>query len=50
MWDSFISTFCKVQFLCYSGDPNWLGWVVIGWGGLAIFGLLLLAVVALFHT
>ena len=29
MWDSFIRGFCKVEFLCYAGDPNWLGWMVM---------------------
>ena len=22
--------FCKVQFLCYDGEPNWLGWLILG--------------------
>ena len=21
--------FCKVEFLCYANEPNWLGWIVI---------------------
>ena len=25
IWDSFIESFCKVEFLCYTGEPNWLG-------------------------
>jgi len=29
MWDSFISKFCEAEFLCYQGDPNWVGWVVL---------------------
>jgi hypothetical protein len=29
MWEGFIRGFCKVEFLCYAGDPNWLGWVVL---------------------
>jgi len=29
MWDSFKLGYCKVQFLCYEGDLNWLGWVVL---------------------
>jgi len=28
--------YCKVEFLCYRGEPNWLGYVVF----YAIFGLL----------
>lgn len=30
MWNSFIEGFCKVEMLCYQGDPNWLGWINIG--------------------
>lgn len=33
MWDKFIVGFCKVEFLCYQGDPNWLGYIVLGIGG-----------------
>jgi len=29
-FDNFIAGFCKVQFLCYEGAPNWLGWGVLG--------------------
>jgi len=25
LWNDFITGFCKVEFLCYAGDPNWLG-------------------------
>jgi hypothetical protein len=28
-WDNFISGFCKVEFLCWEGEPNWLGWIVL---------------------
>jgi hypothetical protein len=31
-WSRLIPEFCKVQFLCYDGTPNWLGWAVLGWG------------------
>ena len=27
--DSFINGFCKVEFLCYQGEPNWLGWLIL---------------------
>jgi hypothetical protein len=33
MWDSFIIRFCKVDVMCFEGEPNWLGILV-----LAIFG------------
>ena len=29
MFDWFINSFCKVQFLCYQGEPNWLGIIVL---------------------
>ena len=29
MWESFIRGFCKVEFLCYAGDPNWFGWIIL---------------------
>ena len=29
MFDNFINSFCKVQFLCYEGEPNWLGLIVL---------------------
>ena len=34
IWNAFKVGFCKVEFLCYAGDPNWLGWAVM------VFGLL----------
>jgi len=37
----FIESFCKVEFLCYQGDPNWLGWIVLGVFGLTLVVLLL---------
>jgi len=45
MGESFIDGFCKVEFLCYHGELNWLGWVVlipVGVVGLivALFGLI----------
>ena len=33
MWNNFINGYCKVDFLCYEGEPNWLGWfnlIVLG--------------------
>ena len=39
IWDWFTSGFCKVEFLCYAGDPNWMGWGVLGIGVLFIIGI-----------
>jgi hypothetical protein len=25
----FINRFCKVDFVCYAGDPNWLGYILL---------------------
>ena len=36
MWRDFIIGFCKVEFLCYAGEPNWLGWAVLIGGLLGI--------------
>ena len=36
IYNAFISSFCKVEFLCYAGSPNWLGWGVLG-GGIIFF-------------
>jgi len=39
MWELFVTEFCKVQFLCYHGEPNWLGWVVLIAFGFFVVGL-----------
>jgi hypothetical protein len=36
----FIPGFCMVQFVCYDGTPNWLGWGLLGWGALVVVGVL----------
>lgn len=36
MWNKFIIGFCKVEFLCYAGSPNWLGWGLLGIGALIL--------------
>ena len=33
---NFYNTFCKVEFLCYQSEPNWLGWIIIVTFGLGI--------------
>lgn len=40
LWDKIIARFCEVEFLCYEGRPNWLGWGVLVFFG----GILVLAV------
>jgi len=37
MWADLIEGFCKVEFLCHAGDPNWLGWIVLAGGGFFAF-------------
>ena len=44
MWNKFIFGFCKVEFLCHAGSPNWLGRGVLGIGLIvALFLLLIIA-------
>jgi len=41
LYGKFVFGFCKVGFVCWNGDPNWLGWISIGIGGLLIGGPIL---------
>ncbi len=41
LWNKFIFGFCKVEFLCWNGDPNWLGWIFIAILAILAFGLAL---------
>ena len=36
MFEWFYDVFCKVEFLCYAGEPNWLGWIIILFFGVII--------------
>ena len=36
--NSFTNSFCKVEFVCYQNEPNWLGMIVL------IIGFIILAV------
>lgn len=38
-WDSFLGGFCKVSFVCWHGEPNWLGWILIGLLGFVLVGI-----------
>ena len=40
-WDKFVYEFCKVQFLCYEWEINWLGWIVLVVGTLIIVSVIL---------
>ncbi len=43
--NGFYEFFCKVEFLCYQGEPNWLGWIVIIPVGYVIFILLVFVLI-----
>jgi len=43
IWDNFIAGFCKVEFLCYATEPNWLGWLVMVIGPVYAFYLVILS-------
>ncbi len=38
-WEMFLKGFCKVEFVCYQVEPNWLGWIILGFFGLLILWL-----------
>jgi hypothetical protein len=40
LWNKFIFHFCKVDFVCWNGEPNWLGWILIGIGVVVSLGVL----------
>jgi len=42
LWEKFIFEFCKVEFACWNDAPNWLGWILIGIGGMIFLGLTVL--------
>jgi hypothetical protein len=48
-WNIFVGGFCKVEFLCFSGDPNWLGWIAIVWGSTMVLGFIILMLTAVFN-
>ena len=48
MFEWFYDVFCKVEFLCYAGEPNWLGWIIILFFGVSIFGAVIVASIACF--
>ena len=29
-WNNFLFHFCKADLFCRQGEPNWLGWILIG--------------------
>lgn len=45
-WQSFKVGFCKVEFLCYAGEPNWLGSIII----IIFFYLFFLSLLVFFNS
>lgn len=39
-WTGFITGFCEVQFLCYEGHPNWLGWLILLFGACIVAAMI----------
>lgn len=35
-WDAFLGFFCGAGLVCSHGQPNWLGWGMLGWADIAI--------------
>ena len=48
MFDNFINSFCKVQFLCYEGEPNWLGVILLFPLVIIVFGCVALLFTTVF--
>lgn len=42
LWDRFISGFCELGFVCGNGDPNMLGWLLMGSGAVILFVFVLI--------
>jgi len=40
--NSFTNSFCKVEFVCYQNEPNWLGVILLVIFVILIYGLLAL--------
>jgi len=47
MKETLISNFCEVGVLCAYGQPNWLGWIVIGFASVWMLSLLVTIAVEL---
>ena len=50
LWNEFLIGFCKVDFVCWEDDPNWLGWIFIGIIGYLIFGFILTLLSSLYSA
>lgn len=44
-WNFLITGYCKVEFLCYNGEPNWLGWIPLGFLILMFIVLVVIVVI-----
>ena len=49
-WTWFITGFCKVDFVCFEGSPNWLGWILLVFFFLFVLILTLGLIFAMFDT
>ena len=47
LWEKFLFHFCKVEVVCWCGEPTWLGWILIGVGGLISLYLCLVILIVL---
>ncbi len=43
-WDKIVFEFCKVEFLCWKGDLDWLAWSIIANSAFILFIMLLILV------
>jgi hypothetical protein len=43
-WHAFLFHYCKVDFVCWHSEPNWLGWIFVGVSGISVLLLVGLVV------
>jgi len=41
IWNAFINSFCKVEFLCFNNEPNWLGYIALFFFFLILLGIII---------
>ena len=45
LWNDFVIGYCKVDVVCWAGEPNWLGWLILIFGVLYILRSMLRTII-----
>ena len=40
LWQKLTFEFCKVSVVCWNGEPNWLGWIILVFAALIVLGVI----------